>query len=61
VLRAIGVADDLAHASLRFGVGRFNTEAEIDAAIDITIAAVERLRALSPAWREREARAERTV
>jgi cysteine desulfurase len=60
VLRAIGVDDELAHASLRFGVGRFNTEAEIDAAIEMTTAAVTRLRTLSPAWRERAA-AERTL
>ena len=48
VLRALGVPDDLAHASLRFGIGRFNTEAEIDYAIDEVAAHVQRLRALNP-------------
>ena len=44
VLRAIGVSDDLARASLRFGLGRFNTMAEVEFAIDRTVAQVERLR-----------------
>jgi len=45
VLRALGVADDLIQASLRFGLGRSNTEAEIDRAAEVTIAAVRNLRA----------------
>ena len=44
VLRAIGVSDDLARASLRFGLGRFNTMAEVEFAIDRTAAQVARLR-----------------
>ena len=44
VLRAIGASDDLARASLRFGLGRFNTMAEVEFAIDRTVAQVERLR-----------------
>src|SRR5262249_22813997 len=44
VLRAMGVPEDLARASLRFGLGRFNTVDEIDFAIDAVAAAVARLR-----------------
>jgi cysteine desulfurase len=50
VLRALGVGDELAHTSIRFGIGRFNTEAEIDYVIDLVAKSVERLRALSPLW-----------
>jgi cysteine desulfurase len=50
VLRALGVGDELAHTSIRFGIGRFNTEAEIDYVVDLVVASVERLRALSPLW-----------
>jgi cysteine desulfurase len=50
VLRALGVGDELAHTSIRFGIGRFNTEAEIDYVIDLVVKAVEKLRALSPLW-----------
>jgi cysteine desulfurase len=48
VLRAIGVPDDLAHSSIRFGLGRGTTQEEIDFAAETTVAAVERLRALMP-------------
>lgn len=44
VLKAIGVTDDLAHASIRFGLGRYTTRAEIDFAIETVVSAVERLR-----------------
>ena len=44
VLKAIGTSDDLARASLRFGLGRFNSMAEVEFAIDRTVAQVERLR-----------------
>ena len=48
VLQAIGVDDSLAHASIRFGLGRDTTEAEIDTVIDAVVEKVTRLRALSP-------------
>jgi cysteine desulfurase len=48
VLKALGVGDELAHSSLRFGVGRFNTDEEIDYTIEQTVKAVEHLRAMSP-------------
>ena len=50
MLRAIGVGDDLAHSSLRFGLGRFNTEEEVDYTIERVAGAVERLREMSPLW-----------
>jgi cysteine desulfurase len=49
VLKAIGVPDDLAHASIRFGLGRSNTREEVDFTIGAVAAAVRRLRDLSPA------------
>lgn len=50
VLRALGLGEDLTRASLRFGLGRFNTADEIDRAVDLTVAAVQTLRKLgSPA------------
>ena len=50
VLRALGLNSELAHASLRIGLGRFTTEEEIDFAIEAIIGAVERQRAQSPLW-----------
>lgn len=50
VLRAIGVDEELAHTSLRFGLGRFTTEAEVDATVEHLITEVERLRDMSPLW-----------
>jgi len=50
VLRAIGVNDDMAHTSIRFGLGRFTTEKEIDHAIQLCVKHVTRLRELSPLW-----------
>jgi len=50
VLRALGLPDEVAHSSIRFSIGRFTTEAEIDAAVERVKATVERLRALSPLW-----------
>ena len=50
VLRALGIGDELAHTSIRFGIGRFNTEAEIDFTIELVVRSVTRLRELSPLW-----------
>ncbi|HEX4612947.1 MAG TPA: IscS subfamily cysteine desulfurase [Urbifossiella sp.] len=48
VLRALGVGDELAHSSIRFGIGRFNTEAEVDFVVDLVTREVTRLREMSP-------------
>jgi cysteine desulfurase len=50
VLRALGMNDELAHSSIRFSIGRFTTEADIDQAIVLSLTAVTKLRALSPLW-----------
>lgn len=50
VLKALGVGDELAHTSIRFGLGRFNTEEEVDYVIDRVVAEVRRLRELSPLY-----------
>ncbi|ETW10308.1 cysteine desulfurase, mitochondrial [Aphanomyces invadans] len=50
VLRAIGVGEDLAHTSIRFGLGRFTTEEEVDFAIALCVKHVGRLREMSPLW-----------
>ncbi|OCH92103.1 cysteine desulfurase NFS1 [Obba rivulosa] len=50
VLRALGAAEDMAHSSLRFGIGRFTTEAEIDFVVARIVAVVQRLRDMSPLW-----------
>ncbi len=50
VLRAMGVPDEMAHASIRFGLGRFNTEEEVDHAARLVIEKATRLREMSPAW-----------
>jgi len=50
VLRALGLDAEMAHTSLRLGIGRFTTEQEIDYAIDHIVEAVSRLRELSPLW-----------
>jgi cysteine desulfurase len=56
VLRAMGVPDELAHASIRFGLGRFTTEEEVDFAVDLFARKVEKLRELSPLWDAERAR-----
>jgi cysteine desulfurase len=50
VLRALGLNDELAHSSLRFSIGRFTTEENIDQAVSSVRTAVEKLRELSPLW-----------
>ena len=48
VLLALGIAPELAHGSLRFTLGHENTEAEVDAVLDVLPQIVERFRAMSP-------------
>ncbi|XP_021890488.1 cysteine desulfurase, mitochondrial [Carica papaya] len=50
VLRALGVEEDMAHTSIRFGIGRFTTEEEIDRAIELTVSQVQKLRNMSPLY-----------
>src|SRR5271156_2344696 len=50
VLRALGVGDELAHSSIRFGLGRYTTEEEVDYVAELVIAKVKKLRELSPLY-----------
>ncbi|VVE87630.1 IscS subfamily cysteine desulfurase [Pandoraea bronchicola] len=50
VLRALGRSDELAHSSIRFTLGRFSTEAEVDSVIEQVLGAVGKLREMSPLW-----------
>ncbi len=50
VLRAIGVDEDVAHTSIRIGLGRFTTKKEVDFTIDLLVDRVARLREMSPLW-----------
>jgi cysteine desulfurase len=56
VLKAIGVADERAHAALRFGVGRFNTVEEIDYTVQRVVEEVRRLREMSPVYKARRSK-----
>jgi cysteine desulfurase len=51
VLKALGVEDEMAHSSIRFGIGRFNSEAEVDYVADRVVETVGRLRELSPEYK----------
>jgi cysteine desulfurase len=57
VLRALGVSEDLAHSSIRFGLGRFNTEEEVGYVADRVVETVKRLRELSPLYEAAKPRA----
>ncbi|KAG7175874.1 Cysteine desulfurase-like [Homarus americanus] len=50
VLRAIGAEEDLAHSSIRFGIGRFTTEQEVEYTANKCVDHIERLREMSPLW-----------
>jgi cysteine desulfurase len=50
VLRALGRSDELAHSSIRFSIGRFTTEQEVDYAIELLHQKIGKLRELSPLW-----------
>jgi cysteine desulfurase len=50
VLKSLGLEDELAHTSIRFGFGRFSTEEEVDYALDVILKGVKKLRDMSPLW-----------
>ncbi len=50
VLKALGVGEDLAHTSIRFGIGRFNTQEEVDYTVEHVVSAVLKLREMSPLY-----------
>jgi cysteine desulfurase len=59
VLRALGVSEDLAHSSIRFGLGRFNTDEEVEYVAGRVVETVKRLRELSPLYEAAKPRASR--
>jgi cysteine desulfurase len=50
VLRSMGLDEDMAHSSIRFGLGRFNTEEEVDYVVDLVVSKVKKLREMSPLY-----------
>jgi cysteine desulfurase len=50
VLRALGIEEDMAHSSIRFGLGRFNTEEEVDFVVKLVVDKVRALRDMSPLY-----------
>ena len=50
VLKSLGIGDDLAHSSLRFGLGRFNTDEQVDYTVEKVVAGVNKLREMSPLY-----------
>ena len=54
VLRALGVDEEMAHSSIRFGLGRFNTAEEVDFVIGLMTKAVKKLRDMSPLYNCRQ-------
>jgi cysteine desulfurase len=50
VLRSMGLDEELAHSSIRFGLGRFNTEEEVDFVVDLVVGKVQKLRDMSPLY-----------
>jgi cysteine desulfurase len=50
VLRALGVPEEMAHTSIRFGLGRFTTEEEVDYVVELVAEKARRLREMSPLW-----------
>ena len=61
VLKAIGLADELAYSAIRFGLGRFTTAEEIDFTIERVVEEVRRLREISPVYKARKARQQKRV
>jgi cysteine desulfurase len=50
VLKALGLSNEMAHSSLRFSLGRYTTEEEVDYTVDQMVKAVKQLREMSPLW-----------
>jgi cysteine desulfurase len=61
VLKALGMSDEQARSSIRFGLGRFTTKEEIDRVVDKLEIVVSRLRAMSPQWKTHHQKAQQAV
>ncbi len=61
VLKALGLSEEQAHSSIRFGISRFTTRAEIDRVVDKLEVVVSRLRAMSPQWKNHQQKAQQAV